>query len=152
MEIMGFFIACLIGALPHPSWLQVVQQTYPELKRQLGPDNGCWLWPSITQNAYQTAEVLAALLMVGRNQVREGSGDLAWGIICLDHYAIPGLPHPPLTACLPQIVPEFSFLDARGVGELERLPLGEAATALAVGDALSPTWRPAPNVDGTVRC
>lgn len=47
-------------------------------------------------------------------------------------------------------MPEFSFLDARGVGELERLPVGEAAAALAAGDALAPTWRPAPNVDGTV--
>jgi broad specificity phosphatase PhoE len=49
-----------------------------------------------------------------------------------------------------QIVPEFSFLDARGVGELERLPLSEVAAALEAGDALAPTWRPAPNVDGTV--
>lgn len=73
-------------------------------------------YPSITQNSYQTAEVLAALQGVGRNRV----------------------------------VGEFSFLDARGVGELERLPLGETAAALAAGDALSPTWRPNPNVDGTV--
>lgn len=49
-----------------------------------------------------------------------------------------------------QVVPEFSFLDARGVGELERLPLGEAAAALEAGDSLAPTWRPNPNVDGTV--
>ena len=49
-----------------------------------------------------------------------------------------------------QVVGEYSFLDARGVGELERLPLGEAAAALAAGDALAPTWRPAPNQDGTV--
>lgn len=47
-------------------------------------------------------------------------------------------------------MPEFSFLDARGVGELERLPLGEAAAALAAGDALAATWRPGPNTDGTV--
>ncbi len=41
---------------------------------------------------------------------------------------------------LPQIVPEFSFLDARGVGELERLPLSEVAAALEAGDSLAPTW------------
>jgi broad specificity phosphatase PhoE len=49
-----------------------------------------------------------------------------------------------------QIVPEFSFLDARGVGEWERFPPGEVAKALEAGDALAPTWRPSPNVDGTV--
>ncbi|KAI7842607.1 hypothetical protein COHA_003711 [Chlorella ohadii] len=94
---------------------QVVKETYPAL-RQLGLDSSCWIWPSITQNAYQTAEVLAELHGVGRNRV----------------------------------VPEFSFLDARGVGELERLPLSEVAAALEAGDSLAPTWRPAPNVDGTV--
>lgn len=92
----------------HPS-LQVVKETYPAL-RELGLDDSCWIWPSITQvpglqlvlsrcpaaavecrqgvhapqdrpptahpllvamqNAYQTAEVLAALHGVGRNRVR----------------------------------------------------------------------------------
>ena len=54
--------------------------------------------------------------------------------------------------CSPALPPlaEFSFLDARGVGELERLPVGEVAAALAAGDALAATWRPGPNVDGTV--
>ena len=47
-------------------------------------------------------------------------------------------------------MPEFSFLDARGVGQLERLPLSEVAAALAAGDSLSPNWRPERNVDGTV--
>ncbi|EFN55931.1 hypothetical protein CHLNCDRAFT_12207, partial [Chlorella variabilis] len=94
---------------------QQVLQTYRQL-RELGLDEACWLWPSITQNAYQTAEILASLLYVGRSR----------------------------------IVPEFSFLDARGVGEWERFPTGEVAAALEVGDALAPTWRPAPNVDGTV--
>lgn len=41
-------------------------------------------------------------------------------------------------------------MDARGVGELERLPVGEVQAALAAGDSLAPTWRPNPNVDGTV--
>lgn len=100
--------------LSHEGKRQVVQQTYRQL-RQLGLDEACWIWPSITLNAYQTAEILASLLQVGRNR----------------------------------IVPEFSFLDFRGVGELERLPVGEVAAALAAGDALSATWRPGRNVDGT---
>ena len=47
---------------------QVVQETYRQL-RALGLDSSCWFWPSLTQNAYQTAEVLAALYGVGRNRV-----------------------------------------------------------------------------------
>lgn len=30
---------------------------------------GCWLWPSVTQNSYQTAEILAGVLGVGRNRI-----------------------------------------------------------------------------------
>lgn len=84
----------------------MVRQTVPALQ-SLGvcggdDDNGsnssssgggsCWLWPSITQNAYQTAEVVAYLLGVGRNR----------------------------------IVPEYSFLDARGVGALDGATLQKA--------------------------
>eukprot|EP00887_Chlorella_sp_A99_P000444 scaffold17.g444.t1 len=93
---------------------QVVRETFPAL-RALGLDAAAWFWPSQALGAYQTAEILAALLGVGRSR----------------------------------IVPEYSFLDARGVGDLERLPLGEVAAALAAGDALAPGWRPGPGTDGT---
>lgn len=111
------------------------------------------------QNAYQTAEVLAALHGVGRNRVRcwlrvpcpaAGAGILLLPS-CL-FIAMSPCPPPPDQAasyahrnpCLSlpqaQIVPEFSFLDARGVGELERLPVSEVAAALEAGDSLAPTW------------
>lgn len=60
---------------PSAAAAQVVQDTYRSL-RELGLDESCWLWPSITQNAYQTAEILAALLYVGRNRVSHPR----WGI------------------------------------------------------------------------
>ena len=37
--------------------------------RNLGLDSAAWVWPSITQNAYQSAEILGALLGVGRSRV-----------------------------------------------------------------------------------
>ena len=33
------------------------------------PDGGCWLWPSITQRSYQTAEILASLLGTGYSRI-----------------------------------------------------------------------------------
>lgn len=32
-------------------------------------DSSCWIWPSITQNSYQTAELLAYQLNVGRSRI-----------------------------------------------------------------------------------
>lgn len=43
-----------------------------------------------------------------------------------------------------RIVPEYSFLDARGVGAFDRGLLEIVAADLARGDALSPDWRPPP--------
>ncbi len=31
--------------------------------------DGCWLWPSITQNAYQTAEIVAYTFGIGRSKI-----------------------------------------------------------------------------------
>lgn len=66
--------------------VQVLRETYPALQQLPGfePD-AVWLWPSITQRSYQTAEVLGSLLGLGRSR----------------------------------IVPEYTFLDARGLGALE---------------------------------
>eukprot|EP00850_Spirogloea_muscicola_P018685 SM000174S03340 [mRNA] locus=s174:56633:58297:- [translate_table: standard] len=80
-----------------------------------------WIWPSITQRAYQTAEAVA--------------------YVC-------GLSHS-------KIVPEYSFLDARGVGAYEGRPLAaldevrETAAQVHMADARSPSKRPPPASDGT---
>ena len=49
---------------------KVVRETAPAL-RALGAcsSGSCWLWPSITQRAYQTGEILAALLGIGRSRL-----------------------------------------------------------------------------------
>lgn len=38
---------------------QVLRGLTPDLESLGACSDGCWLWPSITQNAYQTAEVRA---------------------------------------------------------------------------------------------
>eukprot|EP00898_Chlorokybus_atmophyticus_P003933 jgi/Chlat1/4540/Chrsp29S04450 len=77
-------------------------------------DSGCWIWPSIWQRSYQTAELLAAGLGIGRSR----------------------------------IVPEYSFLDARGLGAFEGKSIEEVFEIYGQ-DALSERWRPPPNTDGT---
>ncbi|MBA0616627.1 hypothetical protein Godav_026130, partial [Gossypium davidsonii] len=56
-----------------------------ELKAMGACERNCWIWPSITQRAYQAAEIIAAVNGVSRSY----------------------------------IVPEYSFLDARGLGAYE---------------------------------
>ncbi|KXZ52065.1 hypothetical protein GPECTOR_10g1088 [Gonium pectorale] len=94
---------------------QVLRGLLPELERLGACSDGCWLWPSITQNAYQTAELLSYQLGIGRNR----------------------------------IVPEYSFLDERGLGALETLRLDAAMAAVAEGDLLDQDWRPPKGYDGT---
>lgn len=48
-----------------------------------------------------------------------------------------------------RIVPEFSFLDARGVGALDGKPIPQVQQVLYEHDRKNPTWRPEPGVDGT---
>lgn len=48
-----------------------------------------------------------------------------------------------------QIVPEFSFLDARGVGELEGRNLAEVRQVITENDRIDSSWRPRPGEDGT---
>lgn len=47
------------------------------------------------------------------------------------------------------IVPEFAFLDARGVGALDGLPVGEVSGILEENDKRDPSWRPEHGEDGT---
>lgn len=52
------------------TYAQVLRQTIPSMQA-LGVcgDAGCWLWPSVTQNSYQTAEIVAGVLGVGRSRI-----------------------------------------------------------------------------------
>lgn len=95
---------------------QVVKQALPQLRAAEGFDvDNIYIWPSITQRSYQTAEILGSLLGVSRSR----------------------------------IVPEFSFLDPRGLGALEGYTLDEAEQQIRAGDVQSPNWRPLRNYDGT---
>lgn len=84
------------------------------LKEMGACDRNCWIWPSITQRAYQAAEVIAAVSTVNR--------------------------------C--NIVPEYSFLDARGLGAYEGKNL-ESISEVYASDNLSPNIKPPPTDDGT---
>lgn len=95
--------------------LQVLRQTYPML-RELGAGDGApWFWPSTSQGAYQTAEILGYLFQIGRER----------------------------------IVPEYSFLDARGLGIFDGLPPQEAAEKIHALDAVSNVTRPPGTYTGT---
>lgn len=83
--------------------------------RDLGAcDDSCWIWPSINQRAYQTAEIIAYVNNVNRSR----------------------------------IVPEYSFLDARGLGAYEGRGLASVNEVYDI-DALSSNLRPPPYSDGT---
>lgn len=82
---------------------------------EIGACNGsCWIWPSITQRAYQAAEIIADINDVNRSR----------------------------------IVPEYSFLDARGLGAYEGRSLS-LISEVYESDFQSPNFRPPPFKDGT---
>ncbi|KAK9669422.1 hypothetical protein RND81_13G128700 [Saponaria officinalis] len=85
-----------------------------ELKEMGACEGSCWIWPSITQRAYQSAEIIASLNKVDRSR----------------------------------IVPEYSFLDARGLGAYEGRAL-ETVSEVYASDGVSPTLKPPPTSDGT---
>ncbi|KAL2935997.1 Fructose-2 6-bisphosphatase TIGAR B [Bienertia sinuspersici] len=85
-----------------------------ELKKMGAFDGNCWIWPSITQRAYQAAEIIASV-----NRVNHSN-----------------------------IVPEYSFLDARGLGAYEGKPL-ESVSEVYASDGISPSIKPPPIDDGT---
>ncbi|KAH9621029.1 hypothetical protein KSS87_020626 [Heliosperma pusillum] len=85
-----------------------------ELKKMGACEGSCWIWPSITQRAYQAAEVIASVNSVDRSR----------------------------------IVPEYSFLDARGLGAYEGRPL-ESVSEVYESDGVSPGLKPPPTSDGT---
>lgn len=85
-----------------------------ELKKMGACEGNCWIWPSITQRAYQAAEVIAAVNGVNRSH----------------------------------IVPEYSFLDARGLGAYEGKNL-EFVSKVYASDSLSSDIKPPPINNGT---
>ncbi|KAE8124199.1 hypothetical protein FH972_019105 [Carpinus fangiana] len=85
-----------------------------ELKAKGACARGCWIWPSITQRAYQAAEIIASVNGVSRSY----------------------------------IVPEYSFLDARGLGAYEGKNL-ESVSKVYASDGISTTIKPPPIDDGT---
>lgn len=85
-----------------------------QLKAMGACDRNCWLWPSITQRAYQAAEIIAAINGISRSY----------------------------------IVPEYSFLDARGLGAYEGKKLESISEVYAL-DSISMKTKPPPISDGT---
>jgi len=94
---------------------QVLNTTIPALSTLNLDDAGLWIWASITQRSYQTAEIIARKLNLGRNV----------------------------------IVPEYSFLDARGAGAFDGLALSVARERLRLLDEAGSLNRPPPGSDGT---
>ncbi|GAB4845652.1 hypothetical protein Ancab_039053 [Ancistrocladus abbreviatus] len=84
------------------------------LKAMGACEGSCWIWPSITQRAYQAAEIIAAVNQVDRSR----------------------------------IVPEYSFLDARGLGAYEGKAL-ESISEVYASDSISSNIKPPPIDDGT---
>ncbi|WJX88648.1 hypothetical protein P8452_70716 [Trifolium repens] len=85
-----------------------------DLKEMGACDNNCWIWPAITQRAYQTAEIIASVNSITRSY----------------------------------IVPEYSFLDARGLGAYEGKTL-ESVSEIYTSDSISTKIKPPPIDDGT---
>lgn len=86
---------------------QVIKQLTPSLAA-LTENTSVWLWAATNSSSYQTAEILAATLELGRSR----------------------------------LVPEYSFLDPRGLGALDGKPLTEVLPVLQQGDASSALWKP----------
>ncbi|KAJ4972840.1 hypothetical protein NE237_006014 [Protea cynaroides] len=84
------------------------------LKEMRACEGSCWIWPSITQRAYEAAEIIASVNGINRSN----------------------------------IVPEYSFLDARGLGAYEGKKL-DALAKVYTSDGISPSIKPPPIDDGT---
>ncbi|GJM93664.1 hypothetical protein PR202_ga10245 [Eleusine coracana subsp. coracana] len=97
-----------------PAGLRQTARAALELQRIGACEDDCWIWPSITQRAYQAAEIIAAANGINRSH----------------------------------IVPEYSFLDARGLGAFEGKSL-DTLPELYASDSISPDLKPPPISDGT---
>ncbi|KAL2620421.1 hypothetical protein R1flu_000626 [Riccia fluitans] len=97
-----------------PEGIQQTVKAAKQLKDMGACEDNCWIWPSITQRAYQAAELIAYT-----------------NNITYSH-----------------IVPEYSFLDARGLGAYEGRKLS-AMDEIYASDSISALVRPPPFTDGT---
>lgn len=97
-----------------PAGLRQAARAALELRRLGACEDDCWIWPSITQRAYQAAEIIAAANSINRSK----------------------------------IVPEYSFLDARGLGAYEGKRL-EVLPEVYASDNISSDIKPPPTNDGT---
>ncbi|XP_010431192.1 PREDICTED: uncharacterized protein LOC104715490 [Camelina sativa] len=58
-----------------------------QLKAMEACDRNCWLWPSITQRAYQAAEIIASIIGISRSgelvivRIADDFGDKIWSIL-----------------------------------------------------------------------
>lgn len=104
---------CVDSGLSERGKKQALRAAF-DLKQMGACDKSCWIWPAITQRAYQTAEIIAAVNAVTRSY----------------------------------IVPEYSFLDARGLGAYEGKNL-ESVSQIYALDGISPNTKPPPTDDGT---
>ncbi|KAK4537892.1 hypothetical protein CDCA_CDCA14G3917 [Cyanidium caldarium] len=75
----------------------------------------CWIWASMTANAYETGEIIAAVAALGHEH----------------------------------LIPEFSYLDKRGVGAYNGQPLTAVMPLIDGLDRADPRARPPPGEDGT---
>ncbi|KAK4533037.1 hypothetical protein CCYA_CCYA15G3894 [Cyanidiococcus yangmingshanensis] len=89
-----------------------------QLVQQLGfcqQRTQCWIWPSMTLNAYETGEIIGDKAALGHER----------------------------------IVPEFSYLDKRGLGAYNGASLREVIPRLHAQDRVNAQRRPPPGEDGT---
>lgn len=94
-----------------------------DLKRMGACETGCWIWPSITQRAYQAAEIIAAVNGVSRRYLNTIMNthllrlSNSWIKLFVNIYKCKC--NQRLISECSNIVPEYSFLDARGLGAYE---------------------------------
>ncbi|BBN15591.1 hypothetical protein MPTK1_6g20840 [Marchantia polymorpha subsp. ruderalis] len=97
-----------------PEGLRQAEKAAHQLKDIGACEDSCWIWPSITMRAYQSAELIAYINNITYSR----------------------------------IVPEYSFLDARGLGAYEGRKLSTVDEIYA-GDSESVMVKPPPFTDGT---
>lgn len=78
-----------------------------------------------------------------------GSGAWIWPSVTMSSFETAEIVAYNLNVRREQIVPEFSFLDARGVGEMEGGKLADVRRVVAEHDQVDQYWRPRLGEDGT---